>query len=86
MKRIVFIFLSKMFLNLSISEIRLKVKIVLQKKFLNAFQRLRLNYVEVIFTSGYYTNKVCKYGNKDVFKKYIEIQGKEIKNIKKHKK
>ena len=29
------------------------------------------------WTSGYYTNTVGQYGNKDVIKKYIENKGKE---------
>ena len=37
-----------------------------------------------LWTSGYYANTVGQYGNKDVIRKYIENQGKEVEYKKIH--
>lgn len=60
---------------LSISEICMKVKIITAKKISEVKSKL---WGGNFWTSGYYANSLGQYGNKDVIKKYIENQGKEM--------
>jgi REP element-mobilizing transposase RayT len=66
--------------SLSISEICMKVKSITAKEIFRRFPEVKLKlWGGNFWTSGYYANTVGQYGNKDVIKKYIENQGKEVK-------
>ena len=73
-------FLIKSVPSLSISEICMKVKSITAKEIFRRFPEVKLKlWGGKFWTSGYYANTVGQYGNKDVIKKYIENQGKEVK-------
>lgn len=66
--------------SLSVSEICLKVKSITAKEIFRRFPEVKTKlWGGNFWTSGYYANTVGQYGNKDVIKKYIENQGKEVK-------
>lgn len=61
-----------------------EVGVGLKKICVDLSQRYEIHFLEILWggnfwTSGYYTNTVGQYGNKDVIKKHIENQGKEVK-------
>lgn len=58
----------------------MKVKSITAKEIFRRFPEVKTKLLGGNFwTSGYYANTVGQYGNKDVIKKYIENQGKEVK-------
>lgn len=58
----------------------MKVKSITAKEIFRRFPEVKLKlWGRNFWTSGYYANTVGQYGNKDVIKKYIESQEKEVK-------
>jgi len=68
--------------NLSISEICMKVKSITAKEIFKRFPEVKAKlWGGNFWTSGYYTNTVGQYRNKDVIKRYIENQGKKYQKV-----
>lgn len=64
--------------SLSVSIIVTKLKSITAKQLFQKFPELKLKlWGGKFWTSGYYSNTVGLYGNKEVIRKYVENQGKE---------
>jgi putative transposase len=65
--------------SISVSKLVILIKSLSARELFKAHPEIkRILWGGNLWTSGYYANTVGQYGNKDVIRKYIENQGKEI--------
>jgi putative transposase len=71
--------------SMSVSEIIMKLKSITAKQLFQRHPEVKVKlWGGNFWTSGYYANTVGMYGDKEVIRKYIENQGKEIDYKKVH--
>lgn len=65
--------------SISVSKLVTMIKSLSSRELFKAHPEIkRILWGGNLWTSGYYANTVGQYGNKDVIRKYIENQGKEV--------
>ena len=65
--------------SISVSKLVTMIKSLSSRELFKAHPEIkRILWRGNLWTSGYYANTVGQYGNKDVIRKYIENQGKEV--------